>query len=263
MKLALIQLAYDDAEPLKERRARVADLVRMQAGHDLVILPELWGPTGFDYRRWAASAEPVAGPSVAALAPVAREIGAMVHIGSIIEQLDSPGAQGRCLANTSIVVDASGEVAATYRKIDRFGFAAGEPALLEAGETLTSLELPGGYAAALSTCYDLRFPELYRRQLDAGAEVFLVPAAWPMPRVEHWRTLGRARAIENQCVLIACNTAGTHGGHEMGGASQVISAAGEVLAEAGTGEEVLSVELDLAAIARWRADFPVLADRRL
>ena len=72
MKLALIQLAYDDAEPLEERRARVADLVRMQAGHDLVILPELWGPTGFDYRRWAASAEPVAGPSVAALAPVAR-----------------------------------------------------------------------------------------------------------------------------------------------------------------------------------------------
>ncbi|HRC42273.1 MAG TPA: nitrilase-related carbon-nitrogen hydrolase, partial [Tetrasphaera sp.] len=117
--------------------------------------------------------------------------------------------------------------------------------------------------AGLSTCYDLRFPELYRRQLDAGAQVFLVPAAWPMARVEHWRVLGRARAIENQCVLIACNTAGTHGGYRMGGASQVVSARGEVLAEAGPDEEVLSVDVDLEAIAAWRADFPVLADRRL
>ena len=90
--------------------------------------------------------------------------------------------------------------------------------------------------AGLSTCYDLRFPEIYRRQVDAGAELFVVPAAWPAARVGHWSLLGRARAIENQAVMVQCNTAGTHAGHEMGGRSQVVSATGEVLAEApGTG----------------------------
>lgn len=263
MKVAVIQLAYDDAESLGERRERVAALVREQAGHDVVILPELWGGTGFDYQRWEGAAEPLDGPTVAALAPAAREIGALVHLGSIVERLGSPGPQGRSLANTSIVLGADGEIVTSYRKIHRFGFAAGEPSLLEAGSQTAHLDLPGGHRGALSTCYDLRFPELYRRQLDEGAEVFLVPAAWPMNRVEHWRLLGRARALENQCVLIACNTAGTHGGYRMGGASQVVSAKGEVLAQAGPDQEVLSVEVDLDEIAAWRRDFPVLADRRL
>ena len=75
----------------------------------------------------------------------------------------------------------------------------------------------------LSTCYDLRFPELYRQQLDAGAEVFVVPAAWPAARVAHWTLLGRARAVEDQAFVVQCNTAGTHAGTEMGGRSQVVA----------------------------------------
>ena len=90
-----------------------------------------------------------------------------------------------------------------------------------------------------------------------------MPAAWPAARIGHWSLLGRARAIENQCVLIACNTAGTHAGYEMGGRSQVVSSRGEVLAEAGAGQEVLSVDVDLADMAAYRQEFPVLADRRL
>ncbi len=263
MKVAVIQLAYDDAEPIGERRERVAELVRMQRGHDLVMLPELWGATGFDYQKWEASAEPLYGPTVELLAGVARDIGSMVHLGSIIERLPEPGVEGRHLANTSVVLSPAGEPVAAYRKIHRFGFGAGEPKLLEAGGEIVTVGLPGGHTAGLSTCYDLRFPELYRRQLDAGAEVFLVPAAWPKRRVEHWSLLGRARAVENQCAFIACNTAGTHGGYEMGGHSQVVAATGEVLAEAGLDEAVLSVDLDLGAVARWREEFPVLADRRL
>ena len=115
----------------------------------------------------------------------------------------------------------------------------------------------------LSTCYDLRFPELYRRLLDAGAEAFIVPAAWPMPRVAHWTLLGQARAVENQCGVVACNTAGTHAGHEMGGHSQVVDATGKVLASAGADEQVISTDIDIAAVAAWRRDFPVLLDRRL
>ena len=94
--------------------------------------------------------------------------------------------------------------------------------------------------------------------------MFLVPAAWPAARVAHWTLLGRARAVENQCVVVQCNTAGTHAGYEMGGRSQVVSASGEVLAEAtGAEQEVLSVEVDLAATTAYREAFPVLADRRL
>jgi predicted amidohydrolase len=118
--------------------------------------------------------------------------------------------------------------------------------------------------AGLSTCYDLRFPEIYRRQVDAGAELFVVPAAWPAARVAHWTLLGRARAVENQGVVVQCNTAGTHARTPMGGRSQVVAATGEVLAEAPhDGEAVLSVDVDLAATTSYREAFPVLADRRL
>jgi predicted amidohydrolase len=135
---------------------------------------------------------------------------------------------------------------------------------MDPGEDIVLVDLPGGVGqAGLSTCYDLRFPELYRRQLDAGATVFIVPAAWPAARVRHWTLLAHARAVEDQCVVIACNTAGTHAGTAMGGHSQVVSASGEALAMAGTTEEVLSVDIDLDAVTTWREQFPVLRDRRL
>lgn len=94
--------------------------------------------------------------------------------------------------------------------------------------------------------------------------MLVVPAAWPAARVGHWSLLGRARAVENQCLVVQCNTAGTHAGNEMGGRSQVVAATGEVLAEASaTQEDVLSVEVDLAGTTAYRRSFPVLADRRL
>ena len=88
-------------------------------------------------------------------------------------------------------------------------------------------------------------------------------AAWPAARVDAWRLLLRARAVEDQCLVIGCNTAGTHAGTEMGGYSAVVSAAGEVLAEAGTGEEILRVDVDPASVAEFREVFPVLRDRRM
>src|SRR5699024_3678305 len=102
---------------------------------------------------------------------------------------------------------------ARYRKMHRFGFGNGEPRLMEAGEDIVALDLPApadGLKVGLSTCYDLRFPELYRAQLDAGAELFVIPAAWPAARIEAWRLLLRARAIEDQCFVLGCNTAGNH-----------------------------------------------------
>jgi len=267
MKVALIQLAYGDDESVLERTHRAADLVRAQAGHDLVVLPELWAPGGFDYRHWDERAEPVYGPFAGALAEAARDAGVTLHGGSIIERADplEPGDKG--LWNTSLVFSRTGDLVATYRKIHRFGFGEGEPLLIDAGDDLVVVDVPvtggGSVRVGLSTCYDLRFPELYRRLVDAGAEVLVVPAAWPMRRVEHWTLLGRARAIEDQCVVLQCNTAGTHARHAMGGHSQVVDATGKVLAAAGADEQVLSIEIDTAATPEWRRTFPVLSDRRL
>ena len=138
--------------------------------------------------------------------------------------------------------------------------------LLEAGEevVVATAELAGRPTGlGLATCYDLRFPELFRLLLDGGAEVVLIPAAWPAARVEAWTLLGRARAIEDQVVVVQCNTGGAHSGVTMGGRSQVVDATGAVLAQAGDREEVLVVDVDLDAIDAVRKSFPVLADRRL
>ena len=269
MRVAVVQVGYGDAEPVPERVERVAALVRAQAGHDLVVLPELWAPGGFAYREWQDRAEPVDGPVGQAMSAAARDAGVVLHAGSIIERPrgGEVGPDGHGLWNTSLVYGPDGGLLAAYRKVHRFGFGAGEPALLDAGEDVVVVDLPlrdgGSVRAGLSTCYDLRFPELYRRQVDAGATLFVVPAAWPAARVRHWTLLAHARAVEDQCVVVACNTAGTHAGTEMGGHSQVVSATGEALAMAGTGEQVLSVEVDLGAVAAWREQFPVLRDRRL
>lgn len=264
MRIAAIQLSYDDTESLADRTDRVAGLVRAEAGADLVVLPELWSAGGFSYRDWPERSQDVGGAVVSALADAARDAGVWLHGGSIAEHPASgeSGPEGKSLWNTSVLLDPSGSVAATYRKIHRFGFAGGEPKLMEAGAEVVVLEV-AGMPTGLSTCYDLRFPELYRAQVDRGATAFVIPAAWPAARVEAWRLLLRARATEDQCLVIGCNTAGTHAKTPMGGHSAVIDATGEVLAEAGTDEEILRVDVDPASVTQFREAFPVLADRRM
>ena len=271
MRIAVIQIGYDDREPVVDRVTRAAGLVREQAGHDLVVLPELWAPGGFSYRLWEERAEPVDGPVASMMSAAARDAGVMLHAGSIVERpsQEARGPEGKHLWNTSLVFTADGSLCGVYRKIHRFGFGQGEPLLMEAGDALSLVDVPdspspgGVVRAALSTCYDLRFPELYRAQLDAGATLFVIPAAWPAARVRHWTLLAHARAIENQCVVVACNTAGTHAGVEMGGHSQVVLPTGDVVAMAGSDEQVLSVEVDMKVVGDYRTSFPVLRDRRL
>lgn len=273
MRVAVIQLAYTDSEPMAERIHRVASLVESQEGADLVVMPELWSAGGFDYPAWPDKAQDVEGPVAQALSEAAANLGAYVHAGSIIEKSGEPGPEGRGLWNTSMVFDPDGELVGTYRKIHRFGFGNGEPKLLEAGEDVVVLDLDepssgdesgsNSVKVGLATCYDLRFPELFRKQVDEGAEIFVIPAAWPAARIAAWRTLLQARAIENQVFVIACNTAGTHAKTEMGGNSAVISPSGEVLAEAGRGERVLTLDIDVDEVRAARESFPVLSDRRL
>ncbi|MFF9394927.1 carbon-nitrogen family hydrolase [Streptomyces griseoluteus] len=257
MRASLIQIRVDEGESVADRRSRAADLVRAEAGADLVVLPELWTTGAFAYDTFATEAEPLQGPTHEAMARAAKDAGVWLHAGSVPER-DPDGT----LYNTALVFSPSGELAASYRKIHRFGFDQGEAVLMGAGREPVTVPLPGT-TVGLATCYDLRFPELFRTLTDAGAETLVVSAGWPERRRAHWTLLARARAVENQAYVLACGTAGTHAGVPQAGHSIVVDPWGEVLAEAGPDEEVLGVEFDPAKVPATREQFPALKDRVL
>ncbi|MEU3185023.1 carbon-nitrogen family hydrolase [Streptomyces sp. NPDC006923] len=259
MRASLLQIAVDPDESVDSRRQRVAALVRQQRGAGLVVLPELWPMGAFAYESFADEAEPLDGPTFEAMSEAARDAGVWLHAGSVVERAASGSGT---LYNTSLVISPAGELVRAYRKIHRFGFDKGEATLMGAGDELVTVTLPET-TIGLATCYDLRFPELFRGLIDAGAELLVVPAGWPARRRAHWTLLTRARAVENQAYVLACATAGSHAGVEQSGHSLVVDPWGEVLAEAGTGEEVLTVEIDPAKVAITREQFPVLKDRLL
>ncbi|QOV37035.1 carbon-nitrogen family hydrolase [Streptomyces ferrugineus] len=258
MRASLLQIDVNEGESVESRRVRVASLVREQAGAaDLVVLPELWTTGAFAYEGFGSEAEPLEGPTYEVMAKAASDAGVWLHAGSIPER-DPEGP----LYNTSLVFSPSGDLAAAYRKIHRFGFDKGEAVLMSAGEELVTVRLPET-VLGVATCYDLRFPELFRGLVDAGAETLVVPAGWPERRRAHWTLLAQARAVENQAFVLACGTAGTHAGVPQAGHSIVVDPWGEVLAQAGAGEQVLTVEFDPGKVAVTRDQFPALKDRML
>lgn len=259
IRVSLIQLDVDPAEPPAARRARTADLVRAQHAADLVVLPELWPTGAFDYPRFDAEAEsPAEGPTAEAMSAAARDAGVWLHAGSVVERAADGG-----LFNTSLVFSPDGALVATYRKIHRFGFDRGEAVLMEAGTEPVTVAHPSA-VLGLATCYDLRFPEMFRLLVDAGAGLFVVPAGWPARRAAHWSLLARARAVENQAYVLACCSAGTHADVPQAGRSVVVDPWGEVLAEApDAAERVLTAVVDPAQVARVREEFPALKDRVL
>jgi len=264
VRASLLQIDVNDDESVASRRRRVADMVRDQAGADLVVLPELWTTGAFAYEGFGAQAEPLDGPTHEAMSKAASDAGVWLHAGSIPERAagGTGSAAGGALYNTSLVYSPAGELVASYRKIHRFGFDQGEAVLMGAGTELVTVKLPRT-VLGVATCYDLRFPEMFRGLVDAGAQTFVLSAGWPERRRAHWTLLAQARAVENQAYVLACGTAGTHAGVPQAGHSIVVDPWGEVLAEAGPGEEILTVDFDPAKVAATREQFPALKDRLL
>jgi predicted amidohydrolase len=263
VRVALLQVGISDEEPVPDRISRVLSMTAEVAGdHDVVVLPELWAIGAFAIELMPVHAEPMEGPLARALGDIAARTDTWVFGGSFAERVASADGDVEHF-NTQIVLGPDGALAAAYRKVHLFGFNGGETTVMSGGgDAVVVPGTPLG-SVGLATCYDLRFPELFRSLVDAGAEAFVIPAGWPERRQAHWQVLARARAIENQGYVLACNEAGTHGGVPIAGLSMVIDPQGEVLAEAGSGEEVLSVEIDPARVAAWRAAFPALDDRRM
>lgn len=259
MRVALLQVASPDDESPADRLARVGRTVlaeRALRGTDLLILPEMWTAGYFSFEHYASRAEPFEGPTLAAARRWAGEIGVGIHLGSFVE-VDEHGR----LYNTSAVVGPDGTVENTYRKVHLFGYGSRESTLLTPGTTIGTSDV-AGLATGITTCYDLRFPELYRSLVDAGARQVAVCAAWPKARLEHWRLFTTVRAVEEQMYVVACNAVGEQSGVALGGHSRVVDPSGRVVVEAGENEGFTFADLDPGLPERVRADFPALADRR-
>ena len=254
-RVALVQISSPDEESQVDRITRVERLLRDHAGADLYVLPEIWSAGYFSFDDYQNRAETLGGPTISMCRRVARDLGAAIHVGSIVERDDS----GR-LRNTTVLIDSEGRIAQVYRKIHVFGYQSLEAELLTPGDTLSVVESPVGRLGSI-TCYDLRFPGLWQEMSVRGIEAVAIPAAWPAARREHWRLLTTARAVEHQVFIIAVNSCGLQHGVELGGHSRVVDPTGRVLAECGADEEVLVVDLDPARVAEVRAEFPVISDR--
>lgn len=256
MKVSLIQLRVSSEETSAQRWSRAEQYLAQleQEAPDLVLFPELWSVGFSHFDAYEFAAEPLRGTTVLRLAPWARRLHVHILTGSFVERNDS----GLC--NTMVMLDANGLTKGVYRKMHLFGYDSQERALLTAGRNTSEILTPYG-VIGLATCYDLRFPEQFRHMVDNGATIFAVSAAWPKARLEDWRLFCRVRALENQSFLFACNHTGECAGTVGAGHSMVVAPDGTVLAEAGEEEQVVTTELDLNEIQRFRKQFPALRDR--
>lgn len=231
---------------VREALGRVAD-----QGAQLVVLPEMWS-TGFAYKTLNELAQ----HTEATMAEL-QELSArykLVIVGSQPEPADD-----NRVFNTAHVFD-NGRLAAAYRKLHLFSLL-GEDKAFKGGDRWCLAETSLGKIGVI-ICYDLRFPELSRRLALEGARVICVPAQWPKPRQEHWRTLLRARAIENQLYVVSANACGLVGKLDFFGMSMVIDPKGEVLADAGEQQREIVAPLSWETMDAWRAQIPCFNDRR-
>jgi predicted amidohydrolase len=224
-------------------------------GSHIVVFPELWS-TGYALSQGkdlAAQLNSGLFAEVAALASNHR----ISILGSMLEKR---GASGNQIANSAAFMSPSGRTMGVYRKIHLFRLM-DEDRWLEPGESPLAMDLPWG-RTGLAICYDLRFPELFRKYALDGVRLIIIPAEWPAVRVEHWRVLLQARAIENQCYIVACNAAGETGDTVFGGHSMVIDPWGKIVVEAGETPQLLTTEIEMDAVTEIRGRIPVFEDRR-
>jgi deaminated glutathione amidase len=264
MRAAAVQLS---STPDRDRNLEAADrLTRAAAaeGAELVVLPEKWPVLGTP-EQTAAGAEPLDGAALSWAPAATRELGIDLVAGSIAERVE--GAERG--ANTSVHIGPDGEDRALYRKIHMFDVEVGGRTYRESeheapGDEIVASELANGEGLGLTICYDLRFPELFRILAVRGATVIAVPAAFTETTTrDHWEVLLRARAIEDQCFVVAANQVGEPApGMRTGGRSMIVNPWGLVLSQAPDFETFILADLDFDRLRGIRTKLPSLANRR-
>ncbi len=254
LSVSLAQMHIQLAEPERnfERAAAwIAEAARQ--GSRLILFPELWS-SGYDlsnWQRYPSQNEVI----LESLRRTAREH--HIYIGGSL--LSHSGDRGR--NRFSLIPPSVDDSVIQYDKLHLFRLM-DEHNWLQPGDRMQTAQV-GEVKAGMAICYDLRFPEMFRSYALAGVQMALIPAEWPSRRRDHWRTLLRARAIENQMFVVAVNAVGQTGDEDFGGCSAVISPWGETLAEcAADQEQLLTVEIDPDEVQQVRQRIPILTDRR-
>jgi len=256
LKLALLQMDIRIGEPeanYKKAEQMMLAAIAADPKPDVVVLPEMWN-TGYALDRIGELADEGGARTREKLSALAREHRVVIVGGSIAEKREEG------VYNTIHAFGRDGEELGQYDKIHLFRLM-DEAKHLQPGGRDGTLSLDG-MPAGMMICYDIRFPELARKLALGGAKMLFVPAEWPNPRLHHWRTLLQARAIENQMYVIACNRCGQSGSTVFFGHSMVVDPWGEVIAESGEQEGVLTVEIDLGLVDEVRTRIPIFEDRR-
>jgi len=236
---------YQNAERLIEEA--------MKENPDIIVFPELW-TTGYDLTRLDTIADKDAVNTIDFFKKAAKKY--QVHfVGGSVANHSEQGVK-----NTLLIINNKGQLVHSYSKLHLFKLM-DEHLYLEAGEEKGLFELDNRLFSGV-ICYDIRFPEWIRAHTSKGAEALFVVAEWPAPRLSHWRSLLIARAIENQCFVIACNRSGHDPNNEFAGHSMIIDPWGDVIAEAGATEELLSAIIELNLVKDIRKQIPIFEDRR-
>lgn len=254
MKIACAQMNIVFADPEKnfltvEKYAEEA----AKAQADTVIFPEMWN-SGFALEQLATLADENGEKTKQLLSRLAKEYQINIVGGSVATK------RAAGFFNTMYVVDRSGTVSAQYDKAHLFKLM-DEHLFLQPGQSDNLFELDGITCGGV-ICYELRFPEWFRTHTLKGAKIMFIPAQWPKQRIDHWQLLLQARAIENQCYIVAVNPVCTNPNNEFNGHSMVIAPWGEILLGNQTEEGIYYADLDLEEVERVRKTIPVFQDRR-
>lgn len=242
---AVVLQVRADGETYASRFHRVKRLLSKHAKKaQLVVLPELWQYGVPDFSDYKNKAEPLTGKTAAFLSKQARELSAYLVGGSFIER------QGKNYYNTSLAFDPQGNLVGTYRKIHLTSYHSKEQEILACGNDIQVFSTPWT-KIGMAICYDLRFAKLFKDMTLAGAEVFVVPSAWPMTRMEAWTALCHARAVENQAYVIACGAAGSG----LLGRSMIVDPWGVTVASLGEEEGSLRAEINVERLRIFREEF--------
>lgn len=247
-----------------DKQANLDRLERMLEDHawfkpDLVVMPEVFNVGIVSPEVARKTAEHVPGKTYEKMSEWAKSLNSYMVGGSIIELCDD----GKC-RNSSILFDRDGKAICNYYKQHMFNYyGSNEGEFNVAGNETVLAKTPIGNIG-MTICFDLRFTELYRTLAENGADIIVVPAAWPYPRLDHWVTLNKARAIENSCFIVAVNQVGVVSPRRMNvGNSMVIDPWGSIVAGSGEKEAVMMAEIDLDQVVKLRRDFPLLEDRNM
>lgn len=254
MKIACVQMDIAFGEPEKNfivAGKHIEEAAR--AGADVIVLPEMWN-AGYALKSLSNHADMNGEKTKQLLSQNAKEYSVNIIGGSVATKKEDG------YYNTMYVANRNGEIIAEYDKAHLFKLM-DEHLLMEPGQKANLFEIDGNMCGGV-ICYDLRFPEWIRTHAIKGAKVMFIPAQWPKPRIDHWQILLQARAIENQCFIVAVNRVGKDPNNEFNGHSMVVAPWGEILIGGESSDGIYYADLDLEEVDRVRKTIPIYQDRR-